>query len=150
MSHRNTLLAVGLVAATLTGTAFAQAAKPAAAKPATAPANGQVGERATPEMVFEAWDKDKNKSLSLDEFKAGWTEIQQRQVIGKLHQNFVAMDANKSGAIEQSEYANLEVIKKGGAKAPMLSAFDADKNGKLDFKEYVGMIEAIMKSASAK
>jgi len=64
MSHRNTLLAAGLVAATLTGSAFAQAAKPASTKPAVAPANGQVGERATPEMVFNAWDKDKNKSLS--------------------------------------------------------------------------------------
>jgi Ca2+-binding EF-hand superfamily protein len=147
MSHRNTLLAVGLVAATLTGTAFAQAAKPAAAKPASAPANGQVGERATPEMVFNAWDKDKNKSLSLDEFKAGWTEIQQRQVIAKLHQNFVAMDTNKSGTLEQDEFAKLEIIKKAGAKAPMMSAFDADKNGKLEFKEYVEMIASMMKTA---
>jgi Ca2+-binding EF-hand superfamily protein len=147
MSHRNTLLAAGLVAATLTGTAFAQAAKPAATKPAAAPANAQVGERATPEMVFNAWDKDKNKSLSLDEFKAGWTEIQQRQVIAKLHQNFVAMDANKSGTLEQDEFAKLEIIKKAGAKAPMMSAFDADKNGKMDFKEYVEMIASMMKSA---
>src|SRR6476469_6501127 len=135
MSQRTTLLAVGFAAAALTGTAFAQAAKPAAPQ-----ANGQVGERATPEMVFNVWDKDKNKSLSLDEFKAGWTEIQQRQVIAKLHQNFVAMDANKSGTLEQDEFAKLEIIKKAGAKAPMMSAFDADKNGKMDFKEYVEMI----------
>ena len=147
MSQRTTLLAVGFAAAALTGTAFAQAAKPASAKPASAPANGPVGERATPEMVFNVWDKDKNKSLSLDEFKAGWTEIQQRQVIAKLHQNFVAMDANKSGTLEQDEFAKLEIIKKAGSKAPMMSAFDADKNGKMDFKEYVEMIASMMKTA---
>jgi len=141
MSHRNTLLAAALVAATLSGSAFAQA------KSAAAPANGQqVGERATPETVFNAWDKDKNKSLSLDEFKAGWTEIQMRQTIAKLHQNFVAMDTNKSGALEQDEFAKLEIIKKAGAKAPMMSAFDADKNGKMEFKEYVEMISSMMKN----
>ena len=72
--------------------------------------------------------------------------IQQRQIVGKLHANFVAMDANKSGALEQNEFANLEVIKKAGAKAPMLSAFDADKNGKLEFKEYVELISSLMKN----
>jgi Ca2+-binding EF-hand superfamily protein len=141
MSHRNTLLAIGLAAATLTGSAFAQSA----AKPA-APANGQAPERATPEAVFNTWDKDKNKSLSLDEFKAGWTEIQMRQIIGKLHQNFVAMDTNKSGTLEQTEFANLEIIKKAGAKAPMMSAFDTDKNGKMEFKEYVEMVNSMMKN----
>jgi len=68
-------------------------------------------------------------------------------VIAKLHQNFVAMDANKSGTLEQDEFAKLEIIKKAGAKAPMMSAFDADKNGKMDFKEYVEMIASMMKSA---
>jgi len=144
MSHRNTLFAAGLVAAvavSLTGAASAQAAKSAA------PANAQAQqERATPETVFNSWDKDKNKSLSLEEFKAGWTEIQMRQAVAKLHQNFVQMDANKSGALEQNEFANLEVIKKAGAKAPMLSAFDADKNGKLEFKEYVEMISSMMRN----
>ena len=147
MMNRHKLLAATLASALAvlaTGTVMAQAQ--AAAKPATAPANGQVGERATPEMVFNAWDKDKNKSLSLDEFKAGWTEIQQRQVIAKLHQNFVAMDANKSGALEQNEFANLELIKKAGAKAPMMTAFDADKNGKLEFKEYVSLVETMMRN----
>jgi Ca2+-binding EF-hand superfamily protein len=145
MSHRNTLFAAGLVAAaaaSLTGTAFAQAA----AKPAAA--NAAQQERATPETVFNAWDKDKNKSLSMEEFKAGWTEIQMRQAVAKLHQNFVQMDVNKSGALEQDEFAKLEVIKKAGAKAPMMSAFDTDKNGKMEFKEYVEMISSMMRNNS--
>jgi len=148
MIHRNKLLAAGItaaVAATLTGSAFAQAAKPAAA-----PAAKAAPQAATPEMVFNAWDKDKNKTLSVEEFKAGWTEIQMRQVVAKLHANFVQMDANKSGALEQNEFANLELIKKAGAKAPMMSAYDADKNGKMEFKEYVEMVSTMMKNNSGK
>ena len=140
MIHRNKLLAAGIVAAvavTFTGSALAQAA----AKPAA-----QAQQKATPESVFATWDKDKNKTLSFDEFRNGWTEIQMRQTVAKLHQNFVAMDANKSGALEQNEFANLELIKKAGAKAPMMSAFDADKNGKLEFKEYVEMIGTMVKN----
>jgi Ca2+-binding EF-hand superfamily protein len=145
MIHRNKLLAAGVaaaVAATLTGSAFAQAAKPAAA-----PAAKAAPQAATPEMVFNSWDKDKNKTLSVEEFKAGWTEIQMRQVVAKLHANFVQMDTNKSGALEQNEFANLELIKKAGAKAPMMSAYDADKNGKLEFKEYVEMVSTMMKNS---
>jgi Ca2+-binding EF-hand superfamily protein len=144
MIHRNKLLAAGVaaaVAATLTGSAFAQAAKPAAA-----PAAKAAPQAATPEMVFNSWDKDKNKTLSVEEFKAGWTEIQMRQVVAKLHANFVQMDTNKSGALEANEFANLELIKKAGAKAPMLSAFDDDKNGKIEFKEYVEMVSTMMKN----
>ena len=145
MIHRNKLVAAALVAAIAaagTGAAMAQAAKPAA------PTNAQAAQqaRATPESVFNAWDKDKNKALSVEEFRAGWTEIQQRQVVGKLHANFVAMDANKSGALEQNEFANLELIKKAGAKAPMMTAFDADKSGKLEFKEYVELIGSLVKN----
>ena len=145
MIHRNKLVAAALVAAIAaagTGAAMAQAAKPAA------PANAQAAQqaRATPESVFNAWDKDKNKALSVEEFRAGWTDIQMRQTVGKLHANFVAMDTNKSGALEQNEFANLELIKKAGAKAPMMSAFDADKNGKLEFKEYVELIGSMMKN----
>ena len=145
MIQRNKLAAAALVAAiaaTGTGAAMAQAA---AAKPA-APANAQAAQRATPETVFNAWDKDKNKTLSIEEFRAGWADIQMRQTVGKLHANFVAMDANKSGALEQNEFANLELIKKAGSKAPMLSAFDTDKNGKLEFKEYVELISSLMKN----
>ena len=145
MIHRNKLVAAALVtalAAAGSGVAMAQAAAKTAA-----PANAQAGQaRATPESVFNAWDKDKNKALSLEEFRAGWTEIQMRQTVGKLHANFVAMDANKSGALEQNEFANLELIKKAGSKAPMLSAFDTDKNGKLEFKEYVEMVSTMMKN----
>jgi Ca2+-binding EF-hand superfamily protein len=147
MSNRNKLALLALsaaLAAAASGVAMAQASGNQAA-----PANAQAQAAqtmATPETVFNAWDKDKNKTLSLEEFRTGWTEIQMRQTLAKLHSNFVAMDANKSNALEANEFANLEVIKKAGAKAPMMSAFDTDKNGKLDFKEYVQMIGTMMRN----
>jgi Ca2+-binding EF-hand superfamily protein len=142
MTIRNKLAAAALVAS-MAAAGLAAAQAPAANAPAKkAPP--------TPESTFNAWDKDKNKTLSMEEFRAGWTQTQQqvqaRQVVAKLHQNFVAMDKNKSGALEQDEFANLELIKKAGAKAPMMTAFDADKSGKLEFKEYVSLVETMMRN----
>jgi Ca2+-binding EF-hand superfamily protein len=140
MSNRNNL--VGLTA--VIALAFAGAAAAQTAAPAKAPAAGKP-HVATPDETFALWDKDKNKSLSLDEFKAGFQMAQRQQTVLKLHGNFTAMDKNKNGSLESDEYANLELIKKAGAKAPAMSTFDGDKNGKLDFKEYLGMIEAMVK-----
>ena len=139
MSNTNKLAATVLcaaIAALSTGTVLAQAAAAPAAK----------AQGASPDEVFTRWDKDKNKVLSMEEFRAGFVEVEQANMLRKLHQNFVAMDSNKSNALEQNEFANLELIKKAGAKAPMMSAFDTDKNGKLEFKEYVGMISTMARN----
>ena len=141
---RATLLATAraaLVALAFAGAAVAQSATPA--KPGAA---GNKPHVATPDEQFALWDKDKNKSLSLEEFKAGLQMAQAQQAVRKLRGNFVAMDKNKSGALEADEYANLELVKKAGSKAPMMSFYDTDKNGKLDFKEYLAMIEAMVKN----
>lgn len=145
MTNRNKL-AAAVLAASIAATGLA-AAQATAAKPN---ANANAPAKPTPEGLFKDWDKDNSKSLSLDEFRNGWAQVSQqiqaRQVVAKLHQNFTAMDKNKSGAIEQDEFVNLELIKKAGSKAPMLSAFDADKNGKLEFKEYVSLVETMMRN----
>jgi len=135
--------ALALAAAVLATSAAQAQTKPAttAAKPA-APANQQA---ATPEAMFGRWDKDKNNVLSMTEFKNGWQEVQANMVLRQLHETFVAMDANKSGAIESSEYAGLELVKRAGASAPPMSNFDLDKNQRLDFKEYVGMVRTMAK-----
>src|SRR6476620_2452972 len=100
--------------------------------------------QAGPEELFAHWDKDNNKTLSLEEFKAGIREMQNAAALRALHDNFVAHDTNKNNALDAAEYANLEFIKRSGANAPPLSAFDADKNQSLDFKEYVGMVTALV------
>ena len=115
-------------------------APPAPSQPAQPMQSTQVG----PEELFAHWDKDNNKTLSLDEFKAGVREMQNAAALRALHDNFVAHDINKNNALDAAEYANLEFIKRSGANAPPLSAFDADKNGSLDFKEYVGMVSALV------
>ena len=141
MSNRNNL--VGLTA--VIALAFAGAAAAQTAAPAKAPAAGKP-HVATPDETFALWDKDKNKALSLEEFKAGYQQVQAQSAVRKLHQNFVAMDKNKSKAIEQDEFANLELVKKAGSKAPTFSSVDSDKNGKLDFKEYVSLIETMVRA----
>lgn len=138
MTYRNKLAASAVAALAL---AFAGAT--AAQQPATPAGKPRA---ATPDETFALWDKDKNKSLSLDEFKAGFQMSQAQIAVRKLHGNFTAMDKNKSNFIEQDEYANLEIIKKAGAKAPVLATFDVDKNGKLDFKEYVKLIETMVRA----
>jgi Ca2+-binding EF-hand superfamily protein len=141
MSNRNNLVALAaVVALACAGAAAAQGGTPA--KPAAAANKPRA---ATPDETFALWDKDKNKSLTLEEFKAGFQMVQTQQAVRKLHANFAAMDKNKSGSLEADEYANLELVKKAGSKAPMMSFYDGDKNGKLDFKEYLAMIEAMVK-----
>ena len=136
----NTKRVISLLAAALvlSGAAHAQA-RPTT--PAKAPA--QVQQAPAPEAMFGRWDKDKNKALSLDEFKAGWQEVQTAMVLRKLHENFVAMDANKSGSLEAAEYANLELVKRAGKSAPQMAAFDADKNQGLNFQEYVASVQSM-------
>jgi len=128
------------LAATLVTANFAYAQpRPATTAPSSATAPHPVGS----DEIFARWDTDNSKSLSREEFRAGWLELQASMLLFKLHENFVAMDADKSGFLEVPEYANLELIKNAGASAPPLSAFDADKSHSLDFKEYVGMVKAL-------
>jgi Ca2+-binding EF-hand superfamily protein len=108
-------------------------------------ANVQPRPTAGPESMFARWDKDANKVLSLDEFKAGWQEVQAAMAVRKLHDNFVSMDANRNGNLDAAEYANLELIRKAGSSAPSMSAFDADKNQALDFREYVALVQSMLK-----
>ncbi len=144
---KSTGSALALMAALAVTNAAQAQTKPAtsAAKPAAA-AKQQQQQAATPEAIFARWDKDKNNVLSLTEFKAGWQEVQANMVLRQLHDNFVAMDVNKSGFIEASEYGNLELVKKAGASAPPMSTFDLNKDQRLDFNEYVGMVKAMLKS----
>lgn len=141
---KSTGSALALIAA-LAAMNPAQAQTKPAATTAAKPSAPAAAQTATPEAMFSRWDKDKNNALSQAEFKSGWQEVQANMVLRQLRENFVQMDANKSGSIEVLEYANLELIKKAGASAPPMSTFDLDKNQRLDFKEYVGMVRSMNK-----
>jgi hypothetical protein len=126
-------------------------ALPGVARPAasTPPPGAETRSGPSPEQLFASWDKDRNKSLSLDEFRAGVEMGRQASVITRLGALFRASDVNRNGKLEAAEYASLPLIKRGGANAPTLAVFDANKDGALDNKEYMAMIELLVKSADA-
>ena len=131
-----------------TSTMPASTAKPASSVIAPArPSANPAGEAqaATADQLFALWDADKNRTLSITEFKNGWESAREQNIMGRLEMQFRAGDKNKSGAIEAAEFANLPLIKRGGSGAPPMSAFDANKDQKLDFKEYLELVSAVLK-----
>ena len=110
--------------------AFAQDAKPAAAR--------QAG---GPDAVFAAWDKDGNGTLSKDEFRNGWAGTRNALATQRLKAEFQRQDANKDGKLQAGEYANLALVQRAGKSAPMMSAFDKNKDQGLDFAEYVDFVK---------
>jgi hypothetical protein len=131
-------LAVALIAVNL----VQAQPRPSAAAPAAPAASQPVGS----DEVFSRWDTDHNKSLSREEFKVGWDQVQANLLIFKLRETFASMDTNKDGVLEAPEYANLELVRKAGASAPPMSTFDTNKSQTLDFKEYVGFIKAMVRT----
>ena len=161
MTFRNPLSKHGLLASfalagslAIAASATAQtstptpAATPAPAAAAPARSNGPSpgdGQAATADQLFAAWDKDKNRTLTLDEFKNGWESAREQNIMGRLEAQFRTADKDKSGLIEAGEFANLPLIKRAGSGAPPMSAFDANKDQKLDFKEYLDLVPAMLK-----
>lgn len=136
MSPNKFLLPVVLLA--LAPAPAVRAATPAAATPAAAPAPSRV------EATFAAWDTNKDHVLSLAEFQAGWAALQKATLAEmRLRQQFRAVDTDKDGAIEAGEYANLVLVKRLGKAAPAMSAFDANKDQRLEFPEYVELVRKL-------
>jgi hypothetical protein len=133
-----TLLAVGtgLLALCIAHAACAQAA---ATKPAAA------GDKAVPpeiDAAFAAWDLDKNGALSLTEFRSGWVALRRAgELQARLRTQFHAVDANKNDAIDASEYGSLVLVQRAGKSAPPLSTFDTNKDQRLEFDEYVQLVQ---------
>lgn len=141
-------LAAGTVQAQATSAPKAPAAKPpTAAKPAPAASD----ESASPEQIFAEWDTDKNKQLSVAEFKAGVEKARMAEVLTRLEMQFRKADTNASGKLEAGEYAQLPAIKRGGTASPPFATFDTNKDGGLDPQEYINMVQEFMRrSAGAK
>lgn len=138
---RNTMIALCgsmLLLAAPHAAAQSAAAKPAQARPAQDPAAD----------AFKAWDKDGNGSLSLVEFRTGWQQVQRvAEVQARLRHQFGTVDANKNDAIDPAEYGSLMLVKQAGKKAPQMSVFDANRDGKLGFGEYVQLVQALAPEA---
>lgn len=110
-----------------------------ASEPAALAATAQT---ATP--LFDMLDANKDHVLSRQEFQSGYAGLQRliaAQV--RLREQFGALDANRNGAIDASEYASLELIKGRGTAAPSLIAFDVDHDQKLSFSEYATLVRRL-------
>ena len=139
-----TVLGLLLVAGALP--AGAQAAQPAGVQSANVKAQAQ----ARTEALFGALDTNKDKVLSLPEFQAGYASVQRTIALDiRLREQFRTVDVDRSGAIEAGEYANLVLVKQAGAAAPGLAAFDANKNQKLEFAEYLTVVRRLAASPPA-
>lgn len=137
----------GYAACVIAALLVATAAQAQATTPAKTPAT-----QATPaapvdeaDTLFARWDTDHNGVLSPEEFRVGWHQLQATAELHRLHEQFTAMDADKNGCLNAAEYARLELIRNAGKSAPPMAMFDTEKNQCLDFKEYVNVVDYMLK-----
>jgi Ca2+-binding EF-hand superfamily protein len=123
---------------------LAAAAAPAFAQTAPAPAAMPQGQG--PDAVFAAWDTNKDGALSQAEFRAGFVQTRDAVAMQRLRGEFQRHDADKSGRLEAVEYSKLVLVQRAGKSAPLLSAFDKDKNQGLDFNEYLDVVKTLAKA----
>ncbi len=96
------------------------------------------------QKVFEQMDSDDNGVITLREFarqvtaRAQAAQAQSEQLrLKTLQAQFEAGDQDQDSFIDPAEYAELVIIKQLGDKAPPLSAYDTNEDGKLGFREYI-------------
>jgi len=103
--------------------------------------------RATPEAWFERMDKDHDRQLSLEEFKAGLAPRSQAVVYQRLPAQFRALDKDQSGYLEGAEFAAAPISRPAGGVAPTLASADSSKDQRLDFREYVALVARLAATA---
>ena len=116
------------------------------------PAQGQTGAAEAAEATFARWDSDHNGVLSLEEFRNGSDAMAQAAraaardaAEASLRGQFESIDANDDAGIGADEYTNLMLVRRAGASAPALAAFDANRDGRLQFGEYLAMVRQLAK-----
>ncbi|EIL95307.1 EF-hand domain-containing protein [Rhodanobacter spathiphylli] len=131
-------------------TALVLCAASAATSAAPAAATGGVATAPLPPpattaaSIFHAVDANKDGALSPQEFAAGYAAVQRLMTLEiRLREQFGRVDADHGGSIDAGEYARLMLVRRAGAAAPPLAAFDADGNGSLNFAEYVAAIRRL-------
>lgn len=131
-------------------TALVLCAASAATSAAPAAATGGVATSplappaTTAASIFHAVDANKDGALSPQEFAAGYAAVQRLMTLEiRLREQFGRVDADHGGSIDAGEYARLMLVRRAGAAAPPLAAFDADGNGSLNFAEYVAAIRRL-------
>jgi hypothetical protein len=115
---------------------FSQAAR-AQQAPAATPASPAA-------TLFATFDSNHDRMLSAQEFTTGYAGLQRAMELARrMRAQFAAMDTDKSGALDEREYAGLLLVKQAGKSAPPFSTFDANGDRMLGFAEYVGLVKKL-------
>lgn len=113
----------------------------------SAPAAGRAKDPAA--AMFAAWDRDRNGALSPAEFRDGWSGLRRQLALAQLRAQFQRVDADRSGAIDADEYAGLALVREAGKAATPLATFDANRNQRLEFDEYLRLVQQRARPAPA-
>jgi Ca2+-binding EF-hand superfamily protein len=144
MNRAIIFIGLSVAIASASGGVDAQQTKPMASTPVKAESTGA-------DTAFAAWDVDHDGDLSKQEFSNGWEQVRRAtELQGRLRQQFGIVDINKSGAIEPVEYTSLILVKEAGKSAPPFSTFDANKDGRLQFGEYLKLVQTLAPKEAAK
>jgi Ca2+-binding EF-hand superfamily protein len=101
--------------------------------------------------MFKVWDTSDDGQLSPAEFRAGWQRLQAAaKAQAALERQFAVLDADRDHVIGAGEYANLALVRDAGKSAPPLARFDANGDGKLQFAEYVKLVETLAPQQQAR
>jgi hypothetical protein len=129
-----------------------QSARPAVqpAHPATPSAPSAD---AMADAAFKAWDANRDGTLSPAEFRTGMTVLRRRTEAStalalRLRAQFDRIDADGNDAIDGGEYGHLLLVRKAD-KAPALSTFDRNRDQRLDFAEYLVLVERLAPATRA-
>ena len=114
-------------------------------------AQAQAGAEAA-EATFARWDSDHNGVLSLEEFRTGSHAMAQAAraaardaAEASLRGQFESIDVNDDAAIGADEYPNLMLVRRAGTSAPPLADFDGNRDGRLQFAEYLALVRQLAK-----
>jgi Ca2+-binding EF-hand superfamily protein len=93
---------------------------------------------------FAALDANHDGALSAQEFQSGYPGLVRAiEIELRLRDQFHALDADRSGAIESGEYARMALVQRAGTTAPALARFDSNHDQKLNFAEYLAAVRAL-------
>ena len=101
-------------------------------------------------QMFESLDINKNGQLSLEEFKQGViAERKQAMVLQRLNSIFRQADNNNNGYLTETEFNAMPPVTKAGPVKPKFVDFDANKDSKMSFREFLYFIEKSKPSNNA-
>ena len=100
--------------------------------------------QAAPSGPFDALDTNHDGAVSRPEFQAGYPGLVRALTLDlRLRDQFQALDADHSRAIDPAEYAHMALVQRAGRAAPALARFDANHDQKLDYAEYLAAVRTL-------